>query len=190
MIKQPGAVIDSFGSHSPGFYSGTFSGECCWRSWLKIIWKAENSHCWIFNAYVRTGYLPTILCTGIRHSGSFSSGQHQPTSAWHCYHSADPWGPSQSPLPQPGACTCTIWSPFSDHKHRRRAKQSKKENNDSTTKDWPAQKYFWWASYLLNKITSIICILWFILDPFSQVLYLCRRVSVTFIHSGESNTAL
>lgn len=39
-------------------------------------------------------------------------------------------------------------------------------------------------------MTSIISILWFILDPFSQVLYLCRRVSVTFIHSGESNTAL
>lgn len=26
-IKRPGAIIESFVSHSPGFYSGTFSGE-------------------------------------------------------------------------------------------------------------------------------------------------------------------
>lgn len=35
LCKQPGAVIESFVSHSPGIFSGTFSGKCVGRRDLK-----------------------------------------------------------------------------------------------------------------------------------------------------------
>lgn len=131
------AVIESFVSHSPGFYSGTFSGE------------RVHHHIWVTKVDMLdlscTSYLSKILSSVIRHLGFFSSEQHQPTSAWHCYHSADPRWPPEGPLLLLGASACTLWSPLSRLKGRRRAKQSRKQNSDRRAEDWPTQNYFWWA---------------------------------------------
>lgn len=79
-IKQPGAVIESFVSHSPGFYSGTFSGEHVYSPEDHYTWVAENSHkswCWAFNAQVLYPLLSLLLSGTLASSPQSSISQHQ-----------------------------------------------------------------------------------------------------------------
>lgn len=77
-IKQPGAVIESFVSHSPGFYSGTFSGEHVHSPEDHYTWVAENkSWFWAFNAQVLYPLLSLLLSGTLASSPQSSISQHQ-----------------------------------------------------------------------------------------------------------------
>lgn len=188
MITQPGAAIDSFVSHSPGFYSGTFSGECCWWSSDLSSWKQlQKWISWNFDVYVCTGYLLSllVLLSGtLAPSCQSSISQHQHGIAIILQILNDllkaPYR-SQGSAPAPSGLQSPILNTEEEPSKAKKKAATDKQKTDQL-RNISGELYIYW---MYTKLYSM-----FKLRPFLAFSYLCRWASVRFNRSEESNTAL
>lgn len=97
LSKQPGAVIESLVSHSPGVFSGTFSGE-----YLSEGLLLHKCHRFASITSNRSKHrLLEASFSSVRDPSFLWSEPSPPSSPWHFHHPPHPERPPQSCLPPP-----------------------------------------------------------------------------------------
>lgn len=167
MVTQPGAAIDSFVSHSPGVYSGTFSGECCCPSSHLSSWKQlQKWISWNFDAYVCTGYLPSllVLLSGTLAPCRSSISQHQHGIAIILQILNDllktPYR-SQGPAPAPSGLQSPILNTEEEPSKAKKKAATDKQRTDQL-RNTSGELYIYWTYtklYSVFKFRSLFSIL-------------------------------